>query len=81
MVIFFYFWPLVAVLRVFNREFMQPELLLHRLKLSRLGIRERDPDETVRAGDIGTDFTYRNVGELAAVLVSHAVDEHRCLAT
>jgi hypothetical protein len=40
--------PLVALLRVFDRELVEAELLLQRRQLGGLGILQRDPDEAVR---------------------------------
>ena len=68
--------PLVAVLGVFHREWMQVEFMLHLGQLSGLGVLQRDPDKAVGARDVVADFGDGDVGQLGAVLVGHAVDEH-----
>jgi hypothetical protein len=68
--------PLVPVQRVLHREFVQVELVLHRVQLLVGGVLQRDPDEAVRPRQVLADLRDRNVGELAAVLVGDAVDQH-----
>ena len=70
---------LVAVARVLDRELVQVEFLLHRGELARPGILQRDPDEAVGAADVVADVLGWDVGELLAVLVGDAVDQHECL--
>ena len=44
--------PLVALLRVFNRELVKAELFLQRRQLRRFGVFQGDPDETVGTSEI-----------------------------
>jgi hypothetical protein len=66
----------VAVAGVLHREGVQVELLAHLLELRVGRILERDPDEAARSREIAVDLAKVDVGELAALLVDDAVDEH-----
>jgi hypothetical protein len=68
--------PLVAVARVLHRELVQIELLLHLLQLGFGGVAQPHPHEAPRPREIVADLALVDVGELAAVLVSDAVNEH-----
>ncbi len=63
-------------MRVLDRQRVQVELRLHRSELLRGRIPERNPDEAFRPADVSADLARLDIGELAAVLVGNAVDEH-----
>ena len=69
--------PLVALLRVFDRQLVQAELFLQRRELGRLGILQRHPDEAIAPGEMRAHLGQRNVGELLSAIVGDAVDDHR----
>jgi hypothetical protein len=69
--------PLVAVARALDRQLVQAELVLHLPQFVVAGIVQRDPDEAAGPLQPLVDGLDRDVGELAPVLVSHAVDQHR----
>ena len=48
--------PLVAVVRVLDRQLVQVELVLHLGELGGVGVAQRHPDEAVRAADVGLDL-------------------------
>jgi len=60
---------------VLHRELVKAELLLHGVELRLRGLAQRHPDEAARAREVGADLAELDVGELAPVLVSDAVDE------
>jgi hypothetical protein len=66
----------MTVASVFHRQLVQPELALHGGKLGIARVGERHPDEAVRARHVGVDLAQLDVGELAALLIRDAVDEH-----
>jgi hypothetical protein len=68
--------PLMAVLRVLDGEFVQAELLRHVREFARAGLLQRDPDEAVGQVPVSIDFVDLDVGELAAVLIGRAIDQH-----
>ena len=71
------FWLLlVGMARVFDRQIVQTELVLHRRQLGIGRVAQRDPDEAIRPADILADIGNRDVGELLSVLVGDAVDQH-----
>ena len=67
---------LMAVARVLHGQRMQVELPLKELELGRIGIGDGDPHKTSGLADDLPDLGDRNVGDLVAVLVGDAVDEH-----
>ena len=70
------FGPLVALARVLDGELVQAELVRHLVQLLARGLEQRDPDEAVRPADVLADVLDRDVGDLAAVLVRDAADQH-----
>ena len=68
--------PLVAVPRILDRQVVQAELLLHLRELFGRRVLQRHPDEAAGLGQVVADVVDRAIGELGAVLVGHAVDEH-----
>ena len=72
--------PLVAVARVLDREVVQAESCCIFVELFVGGIAQRDPDEAIRALEVVADVLDADVGELLAVLVGDAVDEHGTVA-
>ena len=68
--------PLVALLRVFNRQLVKAELLLQRRQFLGLRILERDPDEAIRPLQVRADFAERDVGQFLTAMVGNTVDEH-----
>ncbi len=68
--------PLVPVLGVLHRQFVQIELVLEDLQLVEIRVLERHPDETVRLALVLTDLGKGDVPELPAFLIGRAVDEH-----
>jgi hypothetical protein len=66
----------VAVAGVLDRQLVQIELLLHRGKLFRRRVAQRQPDETVGLSKVIADLAKLDVGQLSAVLVGDAVDKH-----
>src|ERR1700756_6071512 len=68
--------PRMALPRVLDSELVQAELVAHLVQLGRVWVLERDPHEAVRPLDVLADVLLRDVGELAAFLVSGAIDEH-----
>ena len=67
----------MALLRVFDGQFVQAEFVLQRSQLVWFGVFEGDPDEAVGPGEILPDLTQRNVGEPLAALIGNAIDDHR----
>ncbi len=67
---------LVAVVGVLHRQRVQVELVLHLGQLGGVGVPQRHPDEAVRAADVGLDLALGDLGELLAVLVGDAIDQH-----
>jgi hypothetical protein len=68
--------PLMAMMRVFDREIVQTELALHRFELVFIRISQRDPDKTIGAADIAVNLADGNVSKLATVLIRDTVDQH-----
>jgi hypothetical protein len=68
--------PLVAARRVFDRQFVQVEFLLHLAHLVVGGVAQRDPDEAVGLVEVVADVLDRDVGQFFAFLVGDAVDQH-----
>ena len=68
--------PLVAVHRVFDGQVVQAELLLRLLELGLGGVAQRHPDEAPRAREVIADGFDRDVGELGALLVRDAINQH-----
>jgi hypothetical protein len=68
--------PLVAMMCILDSELVKAELLAHLLELLGLRILQAHPDEAVGPLDVFADVLFRDVGELAALAVSDAVDEH-----
>ena len=68
--------PLVPVPRVLDRELVQRELLRHLVQLFVRRLEQGDPDEAVAAAHVLADVLLRDVGELAAILVGDAADQH-----
>jgi hypothetical protein len=68
--------PLVALARVFDGQFVQAELLGHHRKFVVVGVDERHPDEAIGPDHVVRDRLDADVGELAPVLISDAVDQH-----
>ncbi len=66
----------MAVVRVFDRQFVEAEFVLQRGELGWLGILQRDPDETVRLADVRADLADLDVCDLLPVLIRDTVDEH-----
>ncbi len=64
--VFFDLRALVALLRVFDGELVQVELLLQRGQLAGLRILQRDPDEAVAAIEVRAHLAQRNVAEPSA---------------
>jgi hypothetical protein len=69
--------PLVPVPRILDGQFVQVELLLHLAQFVVGRVAQGHPDEAVRLEQPSVDVLDGYVGELAAVLVGHAVDQHR----
>ena len=67
---------LVAVPGVFDRQFVQAELFLHFVQFFRRGIDQRHPDEASGTGDVVADIGDRNIGQLGAVFIGNAIDQH-----
>jgi len=67
---------LVAVARVLHRQLVQAELALHLQQVLLGGVAQRHPDKAAGPGQVVVDLALGDVGELAAVLVGDAVDEH-----
>ena len=59
-----------------DREFVQFELFPHLLEFGGFGLLERNPDEAVGTADVGAYVLNRDFTQLAAVLISNAVDQH-----
>ena len=70
------FGTLMPVAGVFDRQWMQVELALQILEFGRLRVGDGDPDKAVGMPDELTDLRDGDVGDLAAVAVGDAVDEH-----
>jgi hypothetical protein len=75
-VVFLDLRPLVAVPRVLDGQVVQAEFLLHLRELFGRRVLQRDPDEAARALEVLADVVDRAVGELRAVLIGNAVDQH-----
>ena len=71
-----HFRTLVALLRIFNRQFVQAELKPHLLELLLGCIFKSHPYKAVRADDVVVNILDRDVGKLATVLIGNAVDQH-----
>jgi hypothetical protein len=74
--VFFDLGALVAVARVVDGELVQAELLGHFVEFLVRRLEQRDPDEAVGPAHVLADVLGRDVGELAAVLVGDAADQH-----
>ena len=61
---------------IFNSERMQVELLRHLIELFAGRLKERYPDEAIGTRDVFADVLDRDIGELAAVRVDNAGDQH-----
>ena len=61
---------------IFNGERMQVELLRHLIELFAGRLKERYPDEAIGTRDVFADVLDRDIGELAAVRVDNAGDQH-----
>ena len=68
--------PLVALPRVLDGEFVQAELLGHQREFLIAGFEQRHPDEAIGPDDVVRDCFDADVGQLPAVLVRDAVDDH-----
>jgi hypothetical protein len=68
--------PLVPVPGVLHRERVEIELLLHLCKFGVVRVFQCNPHEAVRAADVVADIALVDVGELLAVLIGDAVDQH-----
>jgi hypothetical protein len=66
----------MAEMGVLDGEFVQPELFLQRFEFARLWVLDRHPHEAVGPAGIGADVFDGYVGDLFAVLIRDAVDEH-----
>ena len=66
----------MALMRVLDGEIVQAEFRLHRLQLGGFGIFQRHPDEATGLVDEQMNLIDRNVGQLFAVLISNAIDQH-----
>jgi hypothetical protein len=66
----------VATARIIDRQLVQRKLFAHFVKFRGRRILERNPDETSRPFEILADVLLGDVGELSALLVRDAVDEH-----
>ena len=67
---------LVAVARVLDGELVQAELLRHLVELLERRLEQRDPDEAIALAHVLADVLSGDVGELAAILVGNAADQH-----
>ena len=74
--IFFYLRALLAMAGIFDRQIVQIELVLYLPQLLVGGITQRDPDKAARPQQPLVDLLDGDVGQLASVLVGHAVDQH-----
>ena len=61
---------------IFDGQLVQAKLSLHSFKLSRIRIRQSDPNKAVRLVNIEMNLTDLNIGELAAILIGDTIDEH-----
>ena len=68
--------PLMPVAGIFNRQFVQAKLFLHGFELGGLRVRKSDPNKAVGLVDEEMNLVNRDIGELAAVLISDTIDEH-----
>jgi hypothetical protein len=62
--------------RVFDRQLVQAEFMLHLGQLFGCGVLQGDPHKRVGPGDVVADLSDRNIGEFGAVAIGDAVDEH-----
>ena len=67
---------LMAGARIFNGKRVQVELLRHLIELLPGRLEERHPDEAIGTRDVLADVLDGDIGELAAVRVDNAGDEH-----
>ena len=67
---------LVTLARVLDGELVEAELERHLVQLLARGLEQRNPDEAVRTADVFADVLNRDVGDLAALLVRDAADQH-----
>ena len=67
----------MTVPRVLHGELVQPELGGHLVELVVRRLEQRHPDEAIGPAHVFADVGSRDIGDLAAVLVRHAGDEHR----
>ena len=74
--VFFDLRTLMTAPRVVDGEIVQAELLGHLVQLLPRRVDDRDPDEAVRPLHVFADILDRDIGELAAVFVSNAADQH-----
>jgi hypothetical protein len=68
--------PLMTVVGILDRQRMQPEFLAHFFELGNGRIAQGDPDETAGLLQVVADLLDVEVGQLAAILVGDAVDQH-----
>ena len=72
--------PLMALLRVFDRQRVEIELFGHDLELAGLRVLDRHPHEAIGPRQVVADFTDRDVREFLPSLVRDAVDQHQFAA-
>ena len=68
--------PLMPFACILERKLVQPELLAHQLELLGRRVLQRDPHEAFGLRYVVADGLDLDVGELAAVLICSAVDQH-----
>src|SRR5262245_35252632 len=61
---------------VFDGQVVEPKLLLHLAELGLVGVAQGHPHEAVGAAHVVVNLLLGDVGQLLAVLVGDAVDEH-----
>ncbi len=69
----------MPVLRVLHGKLVQPELMLHLDKLVVSGVAQCNPDETLGLVEVAVDVFPGDIGQLLAILIDDAIDEHECL--
>ena len=74
--VFLYLGALMAVLGVFDRQFMQPELTPHFSELVGRRFVQCHPHEAFRAADVFADVFLADSGEFFAVFVCDTADQH-----
>jgi hypothetical protein len=66
----------MTMLRIFDRQFMQTELVCHMREFAGTGLFQCNPNERVGHIAIGVDIVDIDVREFPAVLISRAIDQH-----